>query len=154
PGFIRFSTDKPTIFYSANDSAMMKNKLYSVSLNGKNNQSISKKSFQRRIRLSPDGKKVAYLKKGNIWIADADFNNAHKLVASKEPKFQFVWSPASRRLAFIQGGNIWVININKTSLTQVTHHKKSTHVYFIAEWAGNHRLILSRYNRSKERVFY
>ncbi len=154
PDFIRYSTKKSAIFYSANDSAKTENKLYSVSLSGNNKKHIKRKDFTHSVRLSPDGKKIVYRKKGDIWIADPDFSHVHKLVASKASKFQFEWSPNSRKLAFIQNGNIWVININKTQLTQVTHHKKGTPGTFISGWAGNSKLILSQYNRSNERVYY
>jgi WD40 repeat protein len=73
------------------------------------------------LRVSPDGRSVAYLAKGALWIAPIDGCGIQITtgVASRP-----AWSPDGDRLAF-QGmsagsSGIWVVNTNGTGLHQLT----------------------------------
>jgi Tol biopolymer transport system component len=51
-------------------------------------------------RWSPDGKRVAYVADGQLWVADADGSNAHQLTRLNGGASGPVWSPLSDRIAF------------------------------------------------------
>jgi dipeptidyl aminopeptidase/acylaminoacyl peptidase len=54
-------------------------------------------------RWSPDGKRVAYISGGQLWIVDADGKNARQLSTINGGAGGIVWSPAGDRIAFASG---------------------------------------------------
>src|SRR5450756_591854 len=54
-------------------------------------------------RWSPDGKRVAYIVAGQLWIADASGANARKISSVNGGAGGPVWSPMGDRIAFITG---------------------------------------------------
>jgi dipeptidyl aminopeptidase/acylaminoacyl peptidase len=54
-------------------------------------------------RWSPDGKRIAYISGGQLWIADANGTNAHQLSTINGGAGGVVWSPAGDRIAFVSG---------------------------------------------------
>jgi dipeptidyl aminopeptidase/acylaminoacyl peptidase len=54
-------------------------------------------------RWSPDGKRVAYISGGQLWIADADGTNARQLSTINGGAGGVVWSPTGDRIAFVSG---------------------------------------------------
>jgi len=154
PDFVRFAPHGLRIYYTANDSSLKKNKLYDVNLKGHINQQKAKDNFERNYRLAPNGKKLAYAKNGDIWLADADFSHARKIVSSPRHENDPVWGPDSHQLAFVQNGNVWVMNIDQSELRQVTHKKDKAPAYSIIGWAGSNKLVLIQYNHSGEKIYY
>jgi hypothetical protein len=55
---------------------------------------------------SPSGERIAYVTRGNLWVADADGSHRGKLVTGAD---QPAWSPNGRRLAFARGGFVWTV---------------------------------------------
>ena len=55
---------------------------------------------------SPDGARIAYVSKGDLWTADAD--GTHRVLLTKDAD-QPAWSPNGRRLAFVRRG--WVTTV-------------------------------------------
>ncbi len=55
---------------------------------------------------SPDGQRIAFVTRGNLWVADADGTHRGELASDAD---QPAWSPNGRRLAFERGGSIWTI---------------------------------------------
>ena len=58
---------------------------------------------------SPDGARIAYVTKGDLWTADADGTHAARLVKGAD---QPAWSPNGRRLAFTRGGSVYTIRVD------------------------------------------
>jgi dipeptidyl aminopeptidase/acylaminoacyl peptidase len=54
-------------------------------------------------RWSPDGKRVAYISTGQLWIADAGGANARKISNVNGGASGPVWSPSGDRIAFVTG---------------------------------------------------
>jgi dipeptidyl aminopeptidase/acylaminoacyl peptidase len=54
-------------------------------------------------RWSPDGKRVAYISGGQLWIADANGGNARQISNVSAGASGPVWSPAGDRIAFVSG---------------------------------------------------
>jgi dipeptidyl aminopeptidase/acylaminoacyl peptidase len=54
-------------------------------------------------RWSPDGKRIAYISGGQLWIADANGTNAHQLSTINGGAGGVVWSPTGDRIAFVSG---------------------------------------------------
>ncbi len=154
PELVRFSPDQTAVFYQANDSAMIEDELYRVSLTGVNRKEASE-SFERGYTVSANGKLVAYSDSGDIWLSDLSFENPKKIVASPDWEHDLTWSPNSPQLAFVQNGDVWIINAKETQLTQITDLDESHNPgYSIVDWAGENRLILRQYDNSDVKTVY
>jgi hypothetical protein len=55
---------------------------------------------------SPSGERIAFVTKGNLWVADADGTHLGKLVADAGDP---AWSPNGRRLAFTRKGRVYTV---------------------------------------------
>ena len=153
PDFVRFSPDLQHLYYQANDSARTREELFRVRLDGRGAEEYSG-SFERGYRVSPDGNHLVYAEKGDIWLADLQFDNKRPLVQSDEREYDPTWSPDSRRVAFVQNGDVWVIDIGEGGLRQVTDKKEEEPGYSILGWAGPDRIALLQYDTSDYREYY
>jgi Tol biopolymer transport system component len=72
---------------------------------GKNKRDLTKDSaeFAYGFSASPDGKRIAYHKSYQIYIADADGSNARHVETGKPFNFVPLWSPDGSRLLFLSG---------------------------------------------------
>ncbi len=77
---------------------------------------------------SPDGKRLAYTKRGKLFVANADGGDSHKILDLKDRDFVYapVWSPDGLRLRFLlqQGidvpsGRYWEVSLDGTGLHQL-----------------------------------
>ena len=55
---------------------------------------------------SPNAERIAYVTRGDLWVADADGSHRGRLVAQAD---QPAWGPNGRRLAFVRDGWVWTI---------------------------------------------
>ncbi|TYP93459.1 Dipeptidyl aminopeptidase/acylaminoacyl peptidase [Fodinibius salinus] len=153
PDLTTFSPDGSKIYYQANDSAMTKEELFQVGLNGKNRKPAPK-GVKNRFTVSPNGQKLLYNDRGDIWMANLNFENKQQLTKSKVPEYNATWSPDGKRIAYVQEGDVWILDIKGSGLTQVTSKKEDQTGYSIADWAGDDKIILSQYDTSEYEEYY
>jgi hypothetical protein len=55
---------------------------------------------------SPSGARIAYVTRGDVWVADADGTHQGRIVRDADTP---AWSPDGRRLAFVRGGFVWTV---------------------------------------------
>jgi Lysyl oxidase/WD40-like Beta Propeller Repeat len=55
---------------------------------------------------SPSSERIAYVTKGDLWVADRDGTHRALLVQSAD---QPAWSPNGRRIAFVHTGFVWTV---------------------------------------------
>ncbi len=60
-------------------------------------------TFASEARWSPDGKRVAYIAGGQLWIVDANGTNARQISNVSTGATGPVWSPKADRIAFVSG---------------------------------------------------
>ncbi|MGM0546189.1 MAG: prolyl oligopeptidase family serine peptidase [Bacteroidota bacterium] len=153
PDFTNFSPDMSHIYYQANDSAMSEEELYKRPVTGGERQSVSD-NVQQNYRLAPNGEKLLYIDKDDIWIANPDFTNKQQLIDSKSSEYGARWSHDSKRIAFVQDKNVWTINIETSKLTQITNITEEEIGYNVVGWAGDDKLILSQNDTSDYEEYY
>jgi len=153
PELSSFSPDLSHIYYQTNDSSMAEEEFFQVDLKGKNMKLVPDK-VERRFKVAPNGKKLLYNEKGDIWIADLNFENKQQLIDTETSEYSGTWSPDSKRIAFVQEGNVLILNIESTKLTQVTNKKEEETGYSIVDWAGNNKIVLSQYDTSSYEEYY
>ncbi len=77
------------------------------------------------LQLSPDGKKVAFIVRGEVFAASAaDGGDATRVSNSAAEEYQVTWSPDSRRLAYVSDRDgtphLYLYDFNNNSETQLT----------------------------------
>jgi hypothetical protein len=55
---------------------------------------------------SPSGERIAFVTRGDLWVADADGSHAAFLVHEADTP---AWAPTGRRLAFVRDGYVWTV---------------------------------------------
>jgi hypothetical protein len=58
---------------------------------------------------SPSGERIAFVTKGDLWVADADGRHRGLLVRDGTDP---AWSPNGRRLAFTRGGRVYTVRVD------------------------------------------
>jgi hypothetical protein len=58
---------------------------------------------------SPSGERIAFVTKGNLWVADADGTHRGELVRDADEP---AWSPNGRRLAFTRKGQVYTVRVD------------------------------------------
>lgn len=73
---------------------------------------------------SPDGREVAFVSGGDIWVAPATGGDARLLVAHAANDFRPRWSPDGRAIAFVStrtgNGDVYVIDLATNALRRLT----------------------------------
>jgi eukaryotic-like serine/threonine-protein kinase len=72
---------------------------------------------------SPDGRRIAYTKGNDLFVADGDGSNSRKLITLSGPGFGLRWSPDGQRLRF----NLWDLQKTRTFLWEVLADGTSLH---------------------------
>ena len=80
---------------------------FKMDRNGKNKRDLTKdsKEFSYGFHASPDGKKIAYHKSYQVYVADADGTNAKHIQTNASFNFNPQWSPNGDWLLFLSGAH-------------------------------------------------
>ncbi|HJQ70683.1 MAG TPA: S41 family peptidase [Blastocatellia bacterium] len=84
----------------------------------------------QELALSPDGKKIAFVVRGEVFAASAkDGGDAARVTTSAANESQVAWSPDSRRLAYVSdrkgASHIFMYDFANNTETQVTNDARS-----------------------------
>ena len=84
----------------------------------------------QQIALSPDGRKLAFLARGEVFVARADSGgDAMRLTRTPAAESELTWAPDSRRLAYASNRDgawhLYVYDLAKNEETQLTRGDKS-----------------------------
>ncbi|WP_372903979.1 S9 family peptidase [Rhodohalobacter sp.] len=153
PSFRSFSATQDTLYFSWNDSSYFDTGLYKMALSGSEPEPVDDDDFTSFTR-SPNGRLISYTKDGNIYVANSDWSNERRIIASQENDITPVWSPNSRKLAFVRSGDVWVTDVTRPELIQVTKRASDAPGIFIQDWSGNNRLILRQTDNSDAKTIY
>jgi len=102
-----WSPDGQKLFYHQQD-AIGNYTLFSVDADGKNNKVITKGGNCKASKISPNGKKIAFLMSAeeessyyNLWVMNIDATQVRLLVKNISPEL-LIWSPDSQKIAFVK----------------------------------------------------
>lgn len=83
----------------------------------------------RDVKISPDGRQIAFTYKGDIYKVATEGGNATRLTALESYESTPIWSPDSKRIAFASdrygGSDIFVMDANGGSATRLTFNSAS-----------------------------
>lgn len=152
PSLHSFSGDQKSILFSWNDSSYYETGLYKIGLDGTGLEEIDDET--PRVIHSPNNRRIAYAKDGDLYIANADGSNERKIVATKENEFNPQWSPNGMMLAFVRSGDVWITHVNRAEIKQVTGKKDDEPNFSLDGWAGNNKLIVRQSDFSDAKTIY
>jgi TolB protein len=78
---------------------------FSMDRDGGNKRDLTKdsKEFAYGFSASPNGRRIAYHKSYQVYVADSDGSNAHKIATGQPFNFAPQWSPDGEHLLFVAG---------------------------------------------------
>ena len=103
---------------------------------------------------SPDGRRIAFVRAGDIWLADANGSNPIRLTRGPGHSQGWPnWSPDGRQAVFdsqAQNGkvDVWTIGVSGSGLRQVTHGPGDN---VLPSWSRDGRFIYFASNRTGRR---
>src|SRR5215471_3046394 len=75
--------------------------------------------------MSPDGKEIAFVSGGDIWIVPSSGGEAHLLVSDPATESRPLYSPDGKYLAFVStrtgNGDIYLLNLQSNELKRITY---------------------------------
>ena len=88
---------------------------------------------------SPDGSRLAFLRDGDLWVANADGSDPQNLTGGRTPAYgNASWAPDGSALVFASGSEsdpeIYVVHADGTGLVNLTQNA-ARDVYPV--WVGN-----------------
>lgn len=100
------SPDGKTIAFAVTTYKMETNKgnsdIYLIDTDGKNLRPfVATEAGESAPKFSPDGKSIAYSKKGQVWIADINGSNDRQLTTISTGAGGFVWSNDGNKMLFV-----------------------------------------------------
>lgn len=111
---------------------------------------------------SKDGKHVAFIRRGQVWIADGDGDNARQVTFDAANKVFPTFSPDGKRLAYLtwqydeRGGytrlgptDLWVVDLTTGLAVRVTHADAGR--IEDLDWLGDNTLIYDRLDQGGRR---
>lgn len=112
--------------------------IYVMESDGQNQINLTTNTFGHHPSWSPDGKSIAYMSHGGVWVMKADGsakqNISHGTTRDSEP----AWSPDGQWIAFTRTANkppgpetmdIWIMKSDGTEQRQVTFSKTNSASY-------------------------
>lgn len=152
--FAEFTPDQSAIYYYANDSSMIEEELFKVSLDGENRSRVMEDSVELSFEVSSDHKKLAYTVDGDVWLTDMHFTSPEKIISTPESESNLVWGPDKLRFSFVRKGNVYIMNVKTPRIIQLTDKKDKEPGYSIVDWAGSGRLVVRQYDDTEVKTVY
>ena len=75
---------------------------------------LTRKPGDRSPAWSADGRRLAYQRRGDLYVTRSDGSRLKQLTAGRAFDSQPAWSPNGRWIAFVRGGNLWLMRSDGT----------------------------------------
>jgi Tol biopolymer transport system component len=118
------SPDGSTLLAADETGTAFKGYLWEVPVLGGSARKLGN-SFGQTAAWSPDGKMIVYANERDLFLANSDGSQPHKLIALPDRANQLVWSPDGRAIRFRVGsairprttlGALWEVSVDGTNL--------------------------------------
>lgn len=152
PGFINFTADQESIYFSWNDSAYIETGTYRVDLGGSNVEKAPDDVIEN-YELNPAQNKIVYTKNNKLFLNNIEFSDEQVLANTMSGISSPKWSPDGSRIAFLKNGDVWITSGDRPLLLQVSKTGKHS-AYNSVQWAGNNRILLTGTDNTEARTIY
>ncbi len=147
PGIASLSPDGKTLLYFADTSSQGDLRLWMVETGGGTPQQVSDSSI-RVCQWSPDGKQIAFVMNGDLFITDNRFRKSSRLTRTPGFKGSVKWSWNSALIAF-SSENIYVTATREPSFYQLTNNKSRNVSYSVVDFSpDSKRVLFVEYNEA------
>jgi TolB protein len=106
--------------------------VYLMDADGQHQTNLTQNAYGHHPSWSPDGKAIAYMAHGGIWVMQADGSDKHNISHGTTRDSEPAWSPDGEWIAFTRTANkppgpetmdIWIMKTDGTEQRQVTFNK-------------------------------
>jgi len=145
PSVASLSPDGNTLLYFADSSSQDDLKLWMVETGGGVAKQISDSSI-RACQWSHDGKQIAFVENGDLFLTDDFFRSSTRLTRTPGFKGSLKWSRNGELLAF-SSDNVYVAATRKPGFYQLTKNKNRNVSYSISDFSlDSKHLLFVEYN--------
>lgn len=146
PHVAALSPDGRQLLYRWDATARGLNRLWSIAVAGGKSRQVLDSAVSSCV-WSPDGKRVAYIQDGDLFLADPAFETITRLTKTPASESQPTWSPAGDAIATATN-NILVFSTSRPGMFQLTNSTSSDISYSILEFSPDgKRLLFAEYNQ-------
>ncbi|MEO8167307.1 MAG: S9 family peptidase [bacterium] len=147
PSVAALSPDGSRLLFQWDSSARGENKLWMVPTSGGRPRQVLDSAASSCV-WSPDGKRVAFTQKGDIFLSDPSFKQSVRLIRSPAGEGQLTWSHDSKLLSATTN-NIFVYPVTTSGSSQLTNNSSDAVSYGVVEFSpDNKRILFAEYDRS------
>ena len=96
--------------------------------------------WQQTLVLSPDGRRIAGLMGGQLWIFNFDQGEWSSVEGSNGARMSMLWSPDSGRVAFVAGNELRVVSVEAGAMRTICRLPDGS--FFGGSWSPDGEIIL------------
>ena len=135
-----------TLLYQWDAEGNDRRKLWTISTSGGETRQVLDSAVSSA-ELSPDGKHVAFIQDGDVFLTDPEFKRLIRLTKTPSSEGQLTWSPDSKLLAVVTN-NIVVLPATHAGIYQLTQSASSDVSYWVIDFSPNSkRVLFAEFNR-------
>lgn len=140
PQVAALSPDGRTLLLQWDSSATNTHRLWMTGTNGAGLRQVLD-SAVASVAYAPDGKRLAFTQKGDVFLSDPDFKTVTRLTRTPASEGQPRWSPDSRWLA-VATNNIYVFSATTPGVYQITNNTKDDISYSVIGFLPDNKRVL------------
>lgn len=140
PSVAALSPDGSRLLFQWDSSARGENKLWMVSPEGSSPRQVLDSAVSS-CAWSPDGKRIAYTQKGDIFLAGASFKQSIRLTRTTAGEGQLLWSHDSKLLSATTT-NIFVFPVTSPGAYQLTNNSSDVVSYSAVDFSPDDKRVL------------
>lgn len=140
PSVAAISPDGSQVLYQWDPGAEDKSRLWSVALRGGKGRQLHDSAVTSCV-WSPDGKRVAFVQKGDVFVADPEMKNITRLTRTAATEGQLRWSPDSKSVGMVTT-NIIVMPATGPGFHQLTSNTSTNVSYRFIDFSPDGKSVL------------
>ncbi len=140
PGIAALSPDGKHLLYQWDADANDRQRLWTISTSGGATHQVTDSAVSSCV-WSPDGKRVAFTQKGDMFLDDPSFKAPTRLTKTPAGEGQLTWSNDGKHIAFATD-NIFVISADRSGLSQLTNKSSGDISYSILKFLPDAKRVL------------
>lgn len=146
PSIAAISYDGSRVLFQWDPAAEDKSRLWSIASTGGKPHQLHDSAVTSCV-WSPDGKRVAFVQKGDVFIADPDFRNITRLTRTPATESQLHWSPDAGMIGMVTD-NIVVMTSTGPGFHQLTNNTSTDVSFrFIQFSPDGNRVLFASFDR-------
>lgn len=147
PSSPRISPDGRTVLFRWDSTAQGRGRLWRTDYSG-NSHSIVADTLIGEITWSPDGRRIACTRKGDVYLVDSSLTSFERITKTDAHESGLTWSPDGSQLAYSSGENVLVVTLGRSGYADLLRpSSKEWSVNLNAFLPDGKKVLFTEWNR-------